>query len=73
MSRKIICDGCGKEIDSNVRYQLKLIYKEMDWGIEQDKGNMDLCSKKCVEDLLKELDERKERIEEKDRKGETVY
>lgn len=73
MSRKIICDNCGKEINSNVRYKLKLIYKEMDWGMEQDKRDIDLCSKKCVNNVLEELDECKERIEEKDRKGETVY
>ncbi len=73
MSKKIVCDDCEKEIKSNVRYQLKLIYREMDWGQELNKGDFDLCSKNCVLAVLEKFEERKRQIEEKDRKGETVY
>ena len=73
MSKKIVCDECDKEINGNVRYQLKLIYREMDWGQELNKGDFDLCSKNCVLAALEKLDKKRESIEEKDRKGEHVY
>jgi hypothetical protein len=61
MSTKRTCDICGKEIGRRW-FELKQIYKEMDYGMHMDEGKYDICSKVCMIKLLdgkQELDNKK--------------
>lgn len=54
--RPILCDVCKKDVGIRF-FEFKKIHKEMDYGIEQDTITYELCSKKCLLELLDNIKE----------------
>ncbi len=60
-----ICDICKKDVSSNIPrrwFELRKIYKEMDYGMEMDEMELHICSKKCLIELAKNMKELSDKI-----------